>query len=197
MHVHPTEQLRQEHELVRMVARAMEREVGYIERTGTVRRVRIARMVDFSAHFTDDCHHHKEEDLLFPVLREREAGVDAVIGTMLSEHRMGRAAVRAVDGALMDADWDRSACETVAVNLGVYAELLRLHMAKEELVLFPLAEKLLSDHEMELLAEDFEGFESRETGRGEHERYESLARDLARGADRVDDVGGAGGRLAA
>jgi hemerythrin-like domain-containing protein len=194
MHTHPTEQLRREHGLVRMVTEAMEREVGYIERTGGVRRVRVARMVDFARHFADGCHRRNEEDLLFPALRELDAGGDATIAAMLSEHLLGRKAIRAIDEALCDTDRDGSAAELVAVNLGVYAGLFHLHMAKEEVVLFPLAERLLSDQEIELLAQDFERFEELEAGRGEHERYEALARDLAR---QGEGVGDAASRLAA
>jgi hemerythrin-like domain-containing protein len=197
MHVHPTDRLRQEHELVRMVAGAMEREVRHIEQTGWVHRVRVARMMDFSRHFTDGCHHHKEEDLLFPVLRERSTGTDVTLGAMLTEHSAARQAIRAVDAALADADRDPAAAEVIAVDLGVYAGLLRLHMDKEEVLLFPLAERLLSDQEMELLAGEFERFDDIETGRGEHQRYEALARDLARQGERPDALTEAGGRLAA
>jgi hemerythrin-like domain-containing protein len=179
MSVHPTDLLRQEHELVRLVAGAMEREVAIIEQTREVRRVRVARMVDFARHFTDGRHHRKEEELLFSLLRERNAGVDAAIGTMLSEHGMGRAAIRAVDAALDEGEHDDDGPEIIAVNLGVYAGLVRLHMAKEEVVLFPLAERLLSVREMEMLGEEFERLEALEDGRGESARYEALARELA------------------
>ena len=73
----PTQQLRDEHELVLMVVRAMEREAASIERTGRVHADRVAKMVDFTRNFTDGDHHTKEEDLLFPLLGDEFARVEA------------------------------------------------------------------------------------------------------------------------
>ena len=87
----PTEQLREEHELVLMVVEAMEREVGFIERTGRVHPDRIAQMIDFTRNFTDGDHHTKEEDLLFPLLEERSTSAGGTVSVLLSASA-GRAA---------------------------------------------------------------------------------------------------------
>jgi hemerythrin-like domain-containing protein len=174
----PTDQLRHEHELVLMVVEAMEREAADIERSGHVHAERVEQMVDFTRNFTDGCHHHKEEEALFPALEERSAAAGGPVSVMLSEHEAGRDAIRAIADALRHANDDASARATVLENLGLYAYLLRLHINKENAVLFPLAERTLSDQEQELLAEEFERIEE-ETGAGVHERYHRLAHDLA------------------
>ena len=175
----PTEQLRQDHELVLMVVEAMEREVADIGKTGRVHRERVAQMVDFAQNFTDGCHHSKEERVLFPTLEERDAAAGGPVSVMLSEHEVGREAIRAIDAALPDVDESEAARTAVAGNLALYAHLLRLHINKENQVLFPLAERILSDQEQEMLAAEFERIEEEETGAGVHERYRELAHTLA------------------
>ena len=173
-----TDQLRHEHELVLMVVEAMDREDADIERTGRVRRERVAQMVDFTKNFTDGCHHSKEETVLFPMLEERSAAARGPVSVMLSEHEAGREAIRAIDAALPDADVSEAARTMVAENLALYAHLLRLHIDKENTVLFPLADRLLNDQEQEMLVAEFERIEE-ETGAGVHERYHELAHTLA------------------
>ena len=175
----PTEQLRHEHELVLMVVEAMEREVADIGKTGRVHRERVAQMVDFTRNFTDGCHHSKEERVLFPALEERDAAAGGPVSVMLSEHEAGREAIRAIDAALPDVDESEAARAAVAENLALYAHLLRLHINKENTVLFPLAERMLSDQEQEMLAAEFKRIEEEETGAGVHQRYHELAHTLA------------------
>lgn len=175
----PTDQLREEHELVLIVVEAMEREVADVQKTGRVHRERVAQMVDFTRNFTDGCHHAKEESLLFPALEERSPAAGGPVSVMLSEHEAGREAIRDIDAALPDVEQSEAARSAVAANLALYAQLLRLHIGKEDTVLFPLAERLLSDQEQEMLAAEFERVEQEETGAGVHERYHVLAHTLA------------------
>jgi hemerythrin-like domain-containing protein len=176
----PIDQLRREHDVVLMVVEAMEHEVAAIDRTGVVSRVRVAQMMDFALNFTDAGHHRKEELALFPALVERSPTAGGPVGLMLSERREGRETVRAIEEALPDVDIDDGDRETVAAGLGRYADLLRRHIANENAVLFPLAELILSDQEQELLAGEFRRIEELESGAGERERYQALARGLAR-----------------
>lgn len=179
MNESPTDQLREEHELVLMVVEAMEREVEDIERTGRVHTDRVEMMVDFTRNFTDGCHHHKEEEVLFPALEERSSAAGGPVSIMLSEHMAGREAIAAIVESLPRANDDADARSDVLENLRLYAYLLRLHIQKENTVLFPLAEETLSDREQEMLAEEFERVEKLETGPGVHQRYHRIAHDLA------------------
>lgn len=174
----PTQVLRDEHELVLVVVGAMEREVASIERTGEAHADRVAQMVDFTRNFTDGCHHNKEEKVLFPLLEQREAAAGGPVSVMLSEHEAGRRAIRAIDEALPRVADDASARKTVAENLGLYAQLLRLHINKENNVLFPLADRLLNASDKERLTIEFDRIETEETGAGVHERYHALAHEL-------------------
>ncbi len=178
----PLDQLRREHDAVLMVVEAMEREVAAIDRTGDVSRVRVAQMMDFARNFIDAFHHRKEESALFPALEERNPAAGGPVSEMLGEHRQARETVWAIEQALPDVDIDAGERETVAAGLGTYAGLLRRDIAKENALIFPLAELMLSDQEQVLLAGEFRRIEELEAGPGERERYWALARRLARTA---------------
>lgn len=174
----PTDQLRQEHELVLMVVEAMEHEVADIERTGHVHSEQVAQMIDFTRNFTDGNHHTKEEELLFPLLEERSPSAGGTVSVLLSEHEAARDCIRAIDGALPDVERSEAARAAVAENLKLYAFLLHLHIGKEDTVLFPLTERLLSAQEQEMLAEEFARTEE-DDGHAASERYRALAHTLA------------------
>jgi hemerythrin-like domain-containing protein len=67
----------------------------------------------------------------------------------------------------------------VTENLGLYAQLLRLHINKENTVLFPLADRLLGELDKKRLTAEFERVEEEETDAGVHERYHAMAHVLA------------------
>jgi hemerythrin-like domain-containing protein len=180
----PIRQLADEHEYVMLVVGAMEAEVAYIERTRQVHADRVAQMVDFTRNFTDGDHHAKEEDLLFPLLEERSAAAGGTISVLLSEHEAARDCIRAIAASLPDVDSEdaqraATARASIAENLRLYAFLLPLHIGKEDTVLFPLMEDVLSVREQEMLGEDFARV-GRAAGSAEAAaRYRRLAHTLA------------------
>lgn len=91
--------------------------------------------------------------------------------------------LRAVGEALAAArSGDGTAPDSIATDLGAYVELLRAHIAKEDNVLFPMADQILTPDDQEALERAFERVESEEIGKEVHEKYRRLARDLAGGA---------------
>ena len=175
----PTTQLSEEHKLVLLVVEAMEREVAAIERDDRVHADRVAEMVDFTRNFTDGCHHAKEEKILFPLLEERDGPSRGTVSVLLSEHEGGRMAMRAIDDALPHVDTDAAARKTVAKSLADYAYVLRLHINKEDTLLFPRADEVLVGDDRRRLTAEFARVEEEETRSGAHERYHKLAHDLA------------------
>lgn len=89
----PMAVLKQEHRVIERVLDAAER----IIEEPAIDQAFFRSFVDFVRNFADGCHHHKEEDQLFPMLEQagmlREGGP---IGCMLDEHERGRALVRAI-----------------------------------------------------------------------------------------------------
>jgi hemerythrin-like domain-containing protein len=136
--------------------------------------------VDFFRGFTDGCHHAKEEEKLFPALeRHGVPRAGGPVGVMLMQHEQGRAYVRAMaEAAERYSKGDKSAVPALVENGRGYVDLLRQHIAKEDGILFPLADQALSSAEQAQLFEDFEAIERERTGPGEHERYHHVLDEL-------------------
>lgn len=178
----PTADLVHEHGVVLLVVAAMEREAARIRAGEQLDGDGIEKMVRFTREFTDGCHHHKEEQVLFPLLREKAPMAAGPVSVMLAEHDQGRAHIRAVaDGLSAASAGDADARDAVAAGLEGYAALLRAHIAKENKVLFPLAERALRADDKARLAAEFDRVEREETGEGVHETYHALAHELSDG----------------
>lgn len=106
--------------------------------------------------FADGLHHTKEEKLLFPKLVEKGFSLnDGPIGVMMSEHVQGRELVSdMVAGIASYKTGSREAVGKIFIAMRGYVDLLRAHIAKENNVLFRMADKALSaDEQKELLAQ--------------------------------------------
>lgn len=178
-----TDILRQEHRVISLVLDAAEREVRSIRGSGQVHVGRVEQMVDFFRGFADRCHHAKEEDLLFVRMAERGLPMQSgPIAAMLAEHEEGRHRVQAIAGALSEAGaGDAQAVRAVAENLMAYVVLLRAHIEKEDEILYPMADQLLTAEDRRALEAAFDRVEAEEMGAGVHEIYHHLAHQLAEG----------------
>lgn len=102
--------------------------------------------VVFFRLFTDACHHGKEEDLLFPALQDAGMpGDSGPIAVMLEEHRIGREFVRRLSEALPAAREGGTAAGAAVSEAGRgYIELIRAHIAKEDGILFNMADGIVT-----------------------------------------------------
>ncbi len=178
-----TDDLIHEHKIILAIMEAAEREARSIQTTGKVNTATLNKIVDFCQVFLDRCHHGKEEEYLFPLLEQRGvARQGGPIGVMLHEHETGRQRLQAIAATLPPAgSGDQQAAVALADELMAYAALLRAHIDKENNVLFPMAERLFSPVDQEVLVQAFAKHEAEEIGAGVHERYHQLAHELAEG----------------
>ncbi|HVS19800.1 MAG TPA: hemerythrin domain-containing protein, partial [Planctomycetota bacterium] len=142
---------------------------------GRLDRERAAQALEVLCTFADRCHHGKEEDLLFAWMARR--GMPTHVGpiaVMLDEHKSGRALI-----ARMQAAVAADEAEAFAAAGLQYVVLLRDHIAKEDGVLFPMAESMLDDAAREELLAAFRTFEHEDLGSGVHERMLAIADALA------------------
>ena len=177
-----TEDLKTEHRAIERMLAVLEAAAQRLDDSEPVRPDLFRDAVDFVRNFADRCHHGKEEENLFP--RMEAAGVPRAGGplaVMLLEHDKGREYVAAIAGAI-DAyeGGDRSAARVIVDNARGYAALLRQHIAKEDSVLFPMADRVLSPDDQQELEQRFEEIETNVMGPGVHERYHRLLDDLER-----------------
>ncbi len=97
------------------------------------------------------------------------------LGVMLEEHDMGREYIGAIDDAIGAYEGgDEAAAGVIEENVRAYRHLLRHHIWKEENVLFPMADEVLSADDQRELEERFEQVEAEVMGPGVHERYHEL-----------------------
>ncbi|MGE5060812.1 MAG: hemerythrin domain-containing protein [Betaproteobacteria bacterium] len=173
----PTEVLSDEH-------RVIERVLGVLQRLTAVpvnpSLEQWRKALDFFRHFADQCHHFKEEKVLFPALEEhgipREGGP---IGMMLAEHEEGRGHVRSmIDAVEQVAKGNGAASTTLLDHARAYVTLLREHIQKEDDILFRMADEVIPEEEQRRILKDFENHEAEEMGAGAHEKYLGIAHEL-------------------
>lgn len=159
--MHPTDVLSNEHRVIEGRLDEMEERIAAGRSGRGFDRAYFDEALDFFRHFADGCHHAKEENLLFPLLKER--GMPAQggpIACMLAEHDEGRGYLKAVRENL-DAAGLRSpdAERAVYQNAGAYIQMLRQHIQKEDNVLFRMARVMLQPDDVAELAREFAAVE--------------------------------------
>lgn len=130
--------------------------------------------VDFIRSYADRFHHGKEEAVLFVELAangmpEKNSPIEA----MMTTHHEGRVFVRALEEAALKAKaGEGAAVAEVVKNARAYAALLRNHIAIEDGVLYPLAERVLPAHRRDPMADAYARQE--EENKGIYEKYLAL-----------------------
>lgn len=146
-----TEILIEEHRTIRKMLTIMNLLCDRLDSGGTYESSDLRDTVDFIREFADQLHHGKEEDLLFPAMEAagvpREGGP---VGVMLMEHEQGRAYVRAMAAALKSDD-----TATFSKNARNYTRLLDQHIYKEDNILYPLADRVLSTAQQDELEQAY------------------------------------------
>ena len=136
--------------------------------------------LEFLRTFADGCHHMKEEKRLFPAMERcglpADAGPTAV---MRHEHDLGRARIRAMAMAVDAFEKGQAgAADKFAFETRGFVDLLREHIAKEDQVLFPMADRMLPPSMQDDLLRGFEHAEAHEVAPGAHERCLAIADEL-------------------
>ena len=173
----PSEILSDEHRIIERVLGGVE-QLTKLPIAGSLGHWRKA--LDFFRHFADECHHFKEESVLFPALEEhgipREGGP---VGMMLTEHEEGRAHVKSMIVAVERLEnGDAAAQDSLFSHARAYSTLLREHIQKEDDILFRMADEVIPEDEQREILKRFEGHEAEEMGAGAHEKYLRIAREL-------------------
>jgi hemerythrin-like domain-containing protein len=179
-----TSVLMEEHRIIERVLGDLEAASERLASGAPVRPGFFLDAAEFIRGFADGCHHRKEEGVLFPAMEA--AGVarqGGPIGVMRAEHEEGRRLTAAMRAAAEKLEAGSIAFRSeVARHARAYVALLRQHIAKEDGVLFPMADRLLLPAASVRMEQDFERIEAEETGAGVHEKYLALAGLLAREA---------------
>ncbi len=172
------EMLRKEHRDLAKLVRILEDEMGRLEE-GEAMDLALARdILDYVSNYPDRIH-HREEDIVFARLAERDPGSRDAVEKLREEHEkmvaLTRETVILAEQVALQMQVPR---DEVVGKVRAYADMLRRHMATEEEYLFPLAEQKLTDEDwadidLRTTAEDDPVF-----GAAEKDKYRMLRRSI-------------------
>ena len=175
-----TEILMEEHRIIERVLNALETGTKRLETGGPIRPEFFCDAVEFIQKFADGLHHMKEEGVLFEVMvshgMPKEVGPIAV---MLADHVQARKFTGAIEEATEKLlAGDETATGEIIINSQGYIYLLREHIAKEDNILFPMADQAIPIDQHEAVLEAFKQIEIDKAQEGVHAKYLSLAKTL-------------------
>jgi hemerythrin-like domain-containing protein len=155
-----TAHLKSEHELIEKTLQAFQNvaETLHAESGGDIHhRTDLWPLLEYLVDVVMLRHEEKEETLLLPALSlHGERWNDGPLASTRREHRHGRNLTRSLRQALHQAqDWDAEDARHFSAVAQEWIEFNREHMRREEIHLFPLAEKQLDLAASQKLAEGF------------------------------------------
>ena len=176
----PTKQLMEEHNAIKLMLKILDAVGKKLQSGEKVDFEHLDQILEFLRTFADKCHHGKEESLLFPAMEKagipREGGP---IGVMVREHEIGRGFIKELSNAIND--YKRGKMDVILNIVGIaksYIELLAQHIEKEDNILFPIADNILTQEVQEKLLEEFEKTESEQISANKHEELLQLLNRL-------------------
>jgi len=174
-----TQILRQEHEVILGVLDATEKTANALEAGSEIPAEVLQETVEFLRKFADTQHHGKEEDHLFPKLRQSMPMAGGPVIMMLMEHQIGRSHItRMAEAAKSYSEGNRAAGAEWADAALDYAALLREHIYKENNIVFAVAERVLTPDEQQQLASAFAEVDTQKIGKPLGQRLLQIAEDL-------------------
>lgn len=168
-----TETLMSEHQLILNYLELMERMTNHPD--STVLLANAHYFIAFIHEFADSFHHAKEEDSLFRYLAAPNVLTHCnPIPQMLHEHNKAREWGQSMENAL-----SQNNVTLLITAMNQYASLLREHIFKEDNILYPMAERGLSDSEKTALLNDYANTEQRLDSATIWQQYQTLYTELA------------------
>jgi len=178
----PTQILEEEHKYIQVVVSALAVLAEKIEAGVQIKKEILEAIVDFMRSYADKDHHGKEEEILFPFLEKKGVPSQGCpISILITEHAKGRMLVGALaDGAEAYTKGDAGAKESLLKALHGLTDLYPKHIWREDYLLFPMTDKLLSAEDQEYLSRLFNEAEDA-FGADKNAIFEQAARDIKEG----------------
>ena len=173
--VTPPEDLMREHGVLDRLLLVYEAGLGKFRANEDFDPAIITSAAEIVRDFIENYHEKSEEEAVFP--RFQKAGkMVPLVDTLLTQHQAGRrvtqAILQAAPGSRKDAD-DR---KRLVSSIQSFITMYRPHAAREDTDLFPLLRSLVSAHEYDAMAEDFEKKEHQLFG---EDGFEMMAKRVA------------------
>jgi len=172
--------IRDEHRSIAAILHGMEYLVDRIRaRKAKINPRVFAAMIYYLDTFSERMHHPKEDRYLFSAMRSRGGEAATIVADLEREHAAGGEALRQLEQCLMryEEGGDKE-FPAFAQAVARFVREYRDHMHKEEDIVFPLAERLLSASDWQAIDRAFE--ENRDPLAGERD-----TRDFEKLFDRI------------
>ncbi len=128
------------------------------------------KMIYFARNYADKHHHGKEELVLFAEMTRHlgKFGTNLIQHGMLVEHDLGRLHISDLEEAIINYRKEPKTIYKLGILAGAsgYANLLKRHIGKENEVIYPYAEKNLSEEILASVDERVRKFEAEAEDRG-------------------------------
>ncbi|MFA5974653.1 MAG: hemerythrin domain-containing protein [Elusimicrobiota bacterium] len=173
----PVGPLMVEHRLIERMIALLGKESARIRSTGLVDVEFVLSAVDFIRTYADQCHHGKEENILFRDLGKKTLSSEheRVLIELIAEHVKGRQVVRDLVAAqeryLKN---DKTAVDEVARLMDVLVQFYPKHIEKEDKHFFIPCMAYFTKPEQEAMLAECYDFDRRLI----HEKYDQVVRHL-------------------
>ncbi|MHB9134399.1 MAG: hemerythrin domain-containing protein [Armatimonadota bacterium] len=142
-----TDVIRRDHAIMSAMVSALEEMLTHYTLGATIAESDMPGVTNFFLRYADQFHHAKEERILFPAILAADASNQALIDELCTEHHHGREALATQQQAIADGD-----LECYFQSVRQYLAFIRPHIRRENLVLLPMADRLLSTEQQQALA---------------------------------------------
>ena len=136
--------IKDEHRKLWRIAITVDQVLDDMQADGKVDGAFLGSVFDYFEQFVDDCHHPKEDDYLFRLLRQRSPEAAALLDRLEAEHRDAPANLKGLRNKLALAESRRLPVSDLAEALRGYLAGLKEHVRIEEKEIFPLAAAALT-----------------------------------------------------
>jgi len=167
-----TNVLSDEHQNILKVISAMKKECQLIENGQKIDRDFFDTAIDFIRNYADKWHHAKEEDILFKAMCQDDVAMHCnPVDQMLHEHDLGRDYIKNLEIGL-----DNNNLAEILTNARGYAFLLEDHIFKEDNILYPMADQVLSAEKQAEIKQEFIKVETVKFGPEVKEKYLNIVK---------------------
>ena len=141
-------------------------------------------VIDFLQMFVDKNHHAKEEDALFPILVRYAINPEGcTIQSLKSEHEKARALTTTLNDEIGKyKTGDLTAKSRICPTIRSLIELYNDHIWREDILLFPTAQRALQESELNDVTRNYEQIETR-LGTDFRSKYVQLVNALEKTTD--------------
>ena len=173
--VSPPEDLMQEHGLLNRILLIYDHSKTQLVNKESFNAGLLFNSAGILRTFVEDYHEKQEENYLFPRFKKANQ-LNDLVDTLLQQHKAGRIITDQITQITKQSTRSDNENEKLIGLLTAFNTMYRPHEAREDTVLFPAFRKIVSQHEYDLLGEEFENNEHKIFG---EDGFETMVNKIA------------------